>query len=119
MIPQQRPAYFAAPGFVASYKLPGKEYKAEAIINTVAAYYQVEGRRFSWRTRVREIVIPRQVAMYFIRKYTNLTIMRIALMFKRDHTSVIHSLTTVENLMATDPEYRQKIQHLTNILLEM
>jgi chromosomal replication initiation ATPase DnaA len=117
MIP--RPTYFAAPGFIASYKLPGKEYEAQNIINIVADYYRVEARKLSWRTRVTEILTPRQVAMFFIRKYTTLTVLNIGILFKRHHTSVLNSLTQVDNLMATDEQYRERVQHLTNILLEM
>lgn len=119
MIPQQRPAYFAAPGFVASYKLPGKDFQAKAIVNAVATFYEVDAKKLLWKTRTREIVTPRHVAMYFVRKYTSLTLDQIGRLFKRDHTVAIYALRSVKDLCDTDPIYRQKIQHLTNILLEM
>lgn len=112
-----KPSYFMAPGFVPGYKLPGREFKAKEIIEIVAEYYDVDPRKLSWRTRSREIVIPRHVAMYFIRAYTPLTVTGTAKLFNRDHTSTLHAIRTVKDTMETDLDYRNKVNHLMNILL--
>ncbi|TXD45886.1 helix-turn-helix domain-containing protein [Polaribacter sp. IC073] len=82
--------------------------QALKIIEIVNNYYRVECRE---DTRKREIVFPRQVAMYFIHKYGNLSLTKIGDLFKRDHASVLHSLKAISDVI-TSPESVRKEQKL-------
>jgi chromosomal replication initiator protein len=56
--------------------------------------------------RDRGVARPRQVAMYLARELTPMSLPCIGRLFgKRDHTTVIHAIKTVERLIATDTEF--------------
>ncbi len=62
------------------------------------------------KVKKREIVIPRQVAMYFCKRYTQLTLALIGENFGgRDHSTVIHALESVEDMMKTDPNFQRPL----------
>ncbi len=63
------------------------------------------------RTRKREVVQARQVAMYFSKQITNHSLKTIGLHFGgRDHSTVIHAVQSVENQYDTDPAYREMVE---------
>ncbi|MCL2545255.1 MAG: chromosomal replication initiator protein DnaA, partial [Clostridia bacterium] len=64
----------------------------EMIQNAVAAYYGIEVAELKGQKRNREIILPRQAAMFLIREMTDLSLPRIGDAFGgRDHTTVMHS----------------------------
>ena len=66
------------------------------------------------KVKKREIVIPRQTAMYFCKRYTQLTLALIGSNFGgRDHSTVIHALESVEDMMKTDPNFKNIVDELT------
>ncbi len=65
------------------------------------------------RTRRREVVKYRQALMYYLRQHTAASLLDIgAFLGGYDHTSIIHSIQTVKNLMKTDVDYRIWLQGL-------
>ncbi len=87
------------------------------IIDTVAAYFGVTASDLKGKTRTREIVVPRQIAMYLIREETDVTLAEIGLALGgRDHTTVIHSCEKVAREVQQDPELRQTITTLRQML---
>lgn len=76
----------------------------------------IDGRRgitvkdLKGRCRTRAIVEARQVAMYLLRLYTDLSLIKIGKWFNRDHTTVLHGIQTVENLMHTDQKFKDLVQ---------
>ena len=64
--------------------------------------------------RAKDISLARQIAMYLIRRMTNLSLKEIGKEFEgRDHTTVLHSLERVEELVKTDPEKAEIIKDIT------
>jgi chromosomal replication initiator protein len=62
-------------------------------------------------SRARDIVRPRQIAMYLSRRLTNRSLPDIARRFgKKDHTTVIHAVKTVEALSNSDPEFARNLE---------
>jgi chromosomal replication initiator protein len=95
-----------------------KEIQADVSVDyiqkTVADYFKVELEQMKSKVKKREIVIPRQVAMYFCKRYTQLTLALIGENFGgRDHSTVIHALESVEDLMKTDANFRNSVEDLT------
>jgi chromosomal replication initiator protein len=87
------------------------------IIETVAAYFGVSASDLKGKTRAREIVVPRQIAMYLIREETDITLAEIGLALGgRDHTTVIHSCEKVAREVQKDPELRQTVNTLRQML---
>lgn len=79
----------------------------------VAENFNVSVEAMKDKTRKREIVVARQVAMYFAKNYTNLSLKTIGHHFgNRDHSTVIHALTSVNDLMDTDRKFNAQMQEL-------
>jgi chromosomal replication initiator protein len=65
------------------------------------------------KSRLRSNVIPRQVAMYLAKELTNLSLKSIGYHFGgRDHSTVIHAIQTVNDLMDTDKEMKATVSKL-------
>jgi len=65
------------------------------------------------RTRKREAVQARQVAMYFCKQMTNHSLKTIGLRFGgRDHSTVIHAYQSVENQLDIDPRFKEMIEEI-------
>ncbi|MEO0557327.1 MAG: chromosomal replication initiator protein DnaA [Bacteroidota bacterium] len=63
------------------------------------------------RTRKREVVQARQVAMFFSKELTKHSLKTIGLHFGgRDHSTVIHAVQSVKDQRDTDPEYRAMVE---------
>jgi chromosomal replication initiator protein len=90
------------------------DVSVDYIQKTVADYFKVELEQMKSKVKKREIVIPRQVAMYFCKRYTQLTLALIGENFGgRDHSTVIHALESVEDMMKTDANFKNSVDDLT------
>jgi chromosomal replication initiator protein len=90
-----------------------REMTIDHIQKLVCEFYHVPYDRLMTKTRKREVVLARQVSMYFAKKFTKQSLKTIGDHFGGfDHTTVIHSCQTVENLMHTDPEYKENLMDL-------
>ena len=68
--------------------------------------------------RSRPLARPRQIAMYLAKKLTTRSLPEIGRKFaNRDHTTVIHSIKTIENLKKNDLELCNNIDTLKNQIL--
>ncbi len=95
-----------------------KEIQADVSVDfiqkTVVDYFKVSLDQMKSKVKKREIVIPRQVAMYFCKRYTQLTLALIGENFGgRDHSTVIHALESVEDMMKTDVNFKNSVDELT------
>ncbi len=88
--------------------------KAEIIIAKVATFYGMANKDIRGKCRQRELVKARWIAMYFIRQQTDFTLKTIGDMFGRDHTTVIHALETIKDIMSLKYETDLK-EDLINI----
>ena len=87
---------------------------AEVIINEVCNFYNIEPAILRGQGRSKDISLARQIAMYQIRRMTNLSLKEIGKEFEnRDHTTVLHSIERVEDLIKNDPEKAEIIKDIT------
>jgi chromosomal replication initiator protein len=94
-------------------KTAAREMTIENIQKLVCDYYHISYDRLLTKTRKREVVLARQITMYFAKKFTKQSLKTIGDHFGGfDHTTVIHSCQTVENLMQTDVEYKENLLEL-------
>ncbi len=94
-------------------KTAAKEMTIENIQKLVCEYFNLPYDRLLAKTRKREVVQARQITMYLAKKFTKSSLKNIGEHFGGfDHTTVIHSCQTVENLMDTDTEYKEHLQEL-------
>ena len=85
----------------------------EDIIKAVTEYYGVEPASIHTRSRKREVVLVRQVAMYLAKKYLDLSTSKIGQYIgKRDHATVLHACKTIANLAETDKQFRNELNQM-------
>ncbi len=83
---------------------------ARAVLDGVCRYYNVEVERMQSKQRDREIVWPRQVAMYLMREETDASLLQIgSALGGRDHTTIIHGCEKVRVEMARDEHLRREV----------
>ena len=91
-----------------------KEITVEYIQEIVSEYFQLSIEELQSKTRKRHVVQARQLAMFFAKKYTKLTLANIGKSIgKRDHATVLHACKTVDNLNETDKQFRKFLSDLT------
>ena len=89
------------------------EVNVDFIQKTVADYFSVPVALLKDKTRKKEIVTARQVAMYFTKEHTNHSLKTIGYHFGgRDHATVIHSVQTVSDLIDSDKKFKDQIAEL-------
>ena len=87
---------------------------AAFIITEVSRYFGIDDNVVKGPSRSREAANARQVAIYLVRRMTNLSTPDIGREFGgRDHTTVLHSLEQVEKKMRMDPAFSQTIKEIT------
>ena len=91
--------------------------KVEAIQNAVARYYQLSILELKSTTRSASIARPRQICMYLIRKYTDLSYQNIGTIFGgKDHTTVLHAFRKIEAELITEMEAREALDSIQSFL---
>lgn len=86
----------------------------EAIIDYICKYYNIDEQIIRGQQRQRDAVNGRQIAMYLIRRMTNLSLVDIGREFGgRDHTTVLHSIDKVEQQMKKDPSFAETVKEIT------
>ena len=86
----------------------------EDIQKLVADHYDIKVSDLKSTTRAKQIVIPRQVSMYLIKKHLDRSLVDIGRAFGgKDHTTVMNALERVEHLQSTDADIRNNIEELT------
>lgn len=94
-------------------KIDDRPLTVDEIVETVCDYFHVSTTAVSSRSRKREHVMARQVAMYLTQKYTKMPASRIGqLVGGRDHSTVIHSCNLVEKRLSTDNGFSEEISQI-------
>ncbi|MDE3102119.1 MAG: chromosomal replication initiator protein DnaA [Chloroflexota bacterium] len=89
----------------------------EKIVEVVARYYQVPVDQLRGKARDKQIVLPRQVAMYLMREETEAPLLRIgAALGGRDHSTVLHGCEKIEREMSESDDFRREVGALREML---
>lgn len=92
---------------------PKKTIAIKDVVKIIATHYGIEEDVIYEKTRRREIVKVRQVAMYLLREDFNVSYPLIGTkMGGRDHTTVIHSHLKIKEDLKTDPSLLQEIEKI-------
>jgi len=93
---------------ISTYVIPGvvntEPYDAKLIVGLVTEYFKIRERSIYSNSRQAVFCIPRQIAMHLIKKKTNMSSVHIGLMFNRDHSTVLHSLSVIRDYYFTKNE---------------
>lgn len=94
-------------------KNTAREVSIEYIQKVVSDYFEIEIEILKSKTRKREIVQARQIAMYFSKKMTKSSLANIgAHCGGKDHATVLHACRTVTNLSETDKHFKTYLSDL-------
>jgi chromosomal replication initiator protein len=86
---------------------------AGSITAAVAEAFAVSPSQLRGKQRRRDILIPRQVAMFLIREMTESSLVEIGRFFSgRDHSTVLNSIDRIRQLSSEDPSLRRRILDL-------
>ena len=90
-----------------------KHLSAKQIIERCARYYQVDIEELLGPKRDKDIVVPRQIAMYLLRSELHLSFPKIAReLGRKDHTTAIHSVEKIEKELSFDPSTRTALEEI-------
>jgi chromosomal replication initiator protein len=89
----------------------------DAVQKAVAAHFGIKLADLKSKRRTRQVVLPRQVAMYLCRTLVGSSLPEIGSFFGgKDHSTVIHAIKVMEEKKEKDPELKAKIELLTKLL---
>jgi len=94
-------------------KKTSKELSIDSISETVCEYFGLELDILQSKTRKREIVQARQIAMFFSKGLTNSSLSTIgAKIGKKDHATVLHACKAINNLIETNKDFKGQIKEI-------
>ena len=94
-----------------------RRVRIDDILRTVSKHYGVNRGDLLSGRRNRSIVRPRQIGMYLAKLLTSRSLPEIGRRFgNRDHTTVLHAIRKIEQLMNDDNQLREEIELLKRLL---
>ena len=88
------------------------------VLKVIVDHYDISVSCLKSKKRHKDISVVRQVAFYMMKKLTFCSLQAIGeFLGGRDHSTVIHAITKVENLLTTDPAFAQKLRALEQEIL--
>ena len=96
-------------------KVDNRPLTVDDILETVCGHYGVAQQNVFSKSRKRDYVLVRQVSMYLAQKYTKMPASRIGqLIGGRDHSTVIHSCSTIEQRLKVDKAFSAELVSIEN-----
>ena len=94
-----------------------REVTIESIQKTICDHFSIKIGDLKAKRRTKDVVLPRQVAMYLCRKHTSTSFPVIGEKFGgRDHSTVIHASKTIDKRIKDDPAMQATIEKLEKSL---
>ena len=91
---------------------------AEKVLECVSHYFRLPSKDIISATRKKDIAQARQVAMYLTQKHTHLSSTQIGRRLgRRDHSTVLHSISMVERKLSTDKQFRLELEEIERAIL--
>lgn len=113
---QKKAILEAMDSFAKRFQSGNKTDKALFIIKEIGFYFGLPEDYNKLKSRKWELIKARQIAMYFIKKHTKLSLQVIGGLFNKDHSTVISALEKVNNYKETDKKYNIELINLKTIL---
>lgn len=108
-----KPDIDIATSLLGSSKSRPKHLNARQIIERTARHFQITVDEIVGPKRDKDIVVPRQVAMYMLRSELHMSFPKIAHeLGRKDHTTAIHSVEKIAKESRLDTELRDTIQNI-------
>ncbi len=95
----------------------GATVTIENIQQAICKHFNLKTQELRATSRARNIVLPRQIGMLLVRKYTGLGFKEIGQYFGgKDHSTVMHACKKIESEIETDPTVRSAVEAVQNLL---
>ncbi|MFA5800155.1 MAG: chromosomal replication initiator protein DnaA, partial [Candidatus Peribacteraceae bacterium] len=92
-------------------KPPAHAVSFQDVLDGVSRYFSVSVQDMLGQSRVREVLIPRHIAMYIGKKYLRMSFVRLGETFSnRDHTTVMHAVGKIENKIQEDAQLLREVR---------
>lgn len=91
---------------------PGLKPTPELILEETANFYNITTERILGSAKTKDVVVPRQVAMYLIREMTDLSFPEIGRFMGRDHTTVLHAINKTQVQIEKDESFSAALSDL-------
>lgn len=93
--------------------LEQKGLSVDDIISAVCNRYGVKAKELMSKSRKQAVVLPRQLAMYLIHKYTDMSYSQLGRLFgKRDHSTVLYACNQMAHRISVDKQFRREVEEL-------
>lgn len=95
----------------------GRPINMNQVLNAVCTYFSIKGGEVKGKRRTKDIVIPRQVAMYLIKELTDTPYITIGdFLGGRDHSTIMHGVDKIEKEKAESIKLRQDLENVKQII---
>jgi chromosomal replication initiation ATPase DnaA len=97
------------------FEVPEKKRSTlQDVMELVSKYYSVSIDDLVGQSRVREVLLPRQIAMFIGKQYLNISFVRLGEAFgNRDHTTVMNAFRKIERHSQSDHNVLREVHTLT------
>jgi chromosomal replication initiator protein len=94
--------------------LPAREERTPSdVVNAVSHFFGLNREDLTGKNRSRDVVLPRQVAMYLLREEGSVSLPRIGQeLGGRDHTTVMYACDKIADLIQADEKVRRQVSQL-------
>ena len=93
-------------------------FPPQKILNAVCSYYKIDLQELKSKSRIAHIISGRQVAIYFLKKHTPLSLQAIGDHFGgKNHSTILHSIKEVKNKIKSDENFSKELKDISNILI--
>lgn len=99
--------------------MAAKNLTVEDIQKQVVSYYKIKMSDLVGSSRSREVVFPRQIAMYLCRQFLDVPYESIGTKFNKDHSTVMHSVGKVENMLLENRNLQEEIEILKKMIKDL
>ena len=94
-------------------RIENKPITIDNIISKVCAHYDLDESVIHTKSRKREIVQIRQIAMYLAKKHTEISASKIGMLIgNRDHATLLHACKTVKDLIEINKSFKSDIEEI-------
>ena len=107
------PTVDVAQGLIGNRPSQPKRLTQKLVVERTARYFSIEVDEITGPKRDKDIVVPRQIAMYLLRSELHLSFPKVArALGRKDHTTAIHSVEKIEKLTGLDQTIRQQVNDI-------
>jgi chromosomal replication initiator protein len=87
------------------------------VIRAVSTFYDLRPAHLKGQTRASHVALPRQIAMYLLRRELGLKHQEIATFLKRrDHTTILYGVEKIDKLILDNPRVKDEIDRISQSL---